>query len=137
MNDFCQRRFFLDFFSHESFLSINHQVSVFIHRIRKKKIKLEMSTSSSSDILTVKNVTTAISWEFKNLPPSKLRCSLCLVDCSSTAEGPSDEIGLVQVHSPCGAVVHTHCLKKFQASPSASAQGCPQCHSNSADWGPV
>jgi hypothetical protein len=87
-----------------------------------------------SDIFVVKNVTTAISWEFKNLPPSKLRCALCLVDCASTAEGPSEDIGQVQVHAACGAVAHRQCLLKFVASPTASTQGCPQCHINTSSW---
>ena len=85
--------------------------------------------------LQVKAVNAAISWEYKDLPVSKLRCALCLVDCSATAEGPmSEEVGIVRTHTNCGAVVHSQCLKKFQSSPSASANDCPQCHMKSVQW---
>jgi hypothetical protein len=83
--------------------------------------------------LSVKSVTTAIAWEYKNLPLSKVRCALCLVDCTSTAEGPSEDVGIVKYHPQCGAVVHDQCLKKFIASPSPSSQDCPQCHKQ-ATW---
>ena len=84
--------------------------------------------------LYVKAVKVAINWEYKNLPPSKLRCALCLVDCSATADGPSEDIGIVRTCPNCDAVVHNQCLKKFQSSPSASAKDCPQCHARNVQW---
>lgn len=80
--------------------------------------------------LKIKSVTTAVVWEYKDLPPAKLRCALCLVDCSSTTEGPTQEIGVVRTHRSCGTIVHETCLSKFRQSPNGTA--CPQCNEANA-----
>ncbi len=82
--------------------------------------------------LTIKSVTTAVVWEYRDLPPSKLRCALCLVDCSQTSEGPTQELGIVRTHRSCGAVAHEACLSKFRQS--ASGNSCPQCHEANATF---
>jgi hypothetical protein len=73
--------------------------------------------------LRIKSVTTAIMWEYKDVPPSKLRCALCLVDCSEPSEGPTQGVGKVRVDRSCGAVVHESCLEKYG---QAQAESSPQ-----------
>ena len=73
----------------------------------------------------VKAVNTAIAWEYHGLPASNVRCALCLVDCASPMEGPSQRVGEVRVHGACGAVVHEHCRLKY--AETASGNICPQC----------
>jgi hypothetical protein len=88
-----------------------------------------MSSAPAGDSWTVKAVTTAVGWVYARVPPSKVRCALCFIDCASVFEGVSsnDNIGVIRAHRDTGAVVHEACFQKLQQSGSTGGSTVDLC----------